>query len=202
MECERNLLLAHRPATDSNEIITALSGIGKVNAALAAQRLMMEHKPDCVLSIGVSGAVSGGLREGDIVIGREVAYHDVWCGGDNAFGQVEGLPHRFLSDIRLKSKASLLIPDAVEGLLITGDQFYISEEEDRRQRNLYPEALAADMESAAVAHACHVNAVPFLAVRIISDIHTGADQKESYGIFWETKAEDAFKRIREMLAVL
>ena len=41
----------------------------------------------------------------------------------------------------------------------------------RRERLLekYPEVLAVDMETAAIAHACYVNQVPFLAVRTVTD---------------------------------
>ena len=83
-------------ATESTKIILTQSGIGKVNAALRTQTLILNYTPDCIINTGVAGGIDMSTRMFDIVIGRETVYHDVWLGDGNVIGQIEGLPPRFL----------------------------------------------------------------------------------------------------------
>lgn len=192
-------LLSRQYDSNSERIRCVLSGIGKVNAAMAASTLIDSFKPDCMLSIGVAGSFAEGIVEGDVIIAAETAYHDVWCGEHCRFGQVEGQPQRFASDSKLLSKATGALPEARVGLNITGDQFYISMEEDARQKALYPDALSIDMEAAAVAQVCRAKNVPFLAVKIISDQHNDDRQAERYADFWDNMADKSFTVIKKII---
>lgn len=192
-------LLSRQYDSNSEHIRCVLSGIGKVNAAMAASTLIDSFKPDCMLSIGVAGSFAEGIVEGDVVIASETAYHDVWCGEHCSFGQVEGQPQRFACDSKLLGKATAALPEARVGLNITGDQFYISMEEDARQKALYPDALSIDMEAAAVAQVCRAKDVPFLAVKIISDQHNDDRQAERYADFWDNMADKSFTVIKKII---
>ncbi|MEG0454705.1 MAG: 5'-methylthioadenosine/S-adenosylhomocysteine nucleosidase, partial [Bacteroides sp.] len=79
-------------------LILVQSGIGKVNAAVGAMELIRCCRPDCVVSTGVAGGIDTSLSVMDVVVGRQVVYHDVWCGEGNAYGQVQGLPASFQGD--------------------------------------------------------------------------------------------------------
>ena len=192
-------LLSRQYDSNSEHIRCVLSGIGKVNAAMAASTLIDSFKPNCMLSIGVAGSFAEGIVEGDVVIASETAYHDVWCGEHCSFGQVEGQPQRFACDSKLLGKATAALPEARVGLNITGDQFYISMEEDARQKALYPDALSIDMEAAAVAQVCRAKDVPFLAVKIISDQHNDDRQAERYADFWDNMADKSFTVIKKII---
>lgn len=179
----------------------ALSGIGKVNAAATATELILKQKPDCIINSGCAGSVKADVRMFDVVIGRQTAHHDVWCGEPNAFGVVEGCPQRFDADPHLLSAAeSLQLGDRMHsGLICSGDQFFISMEEDARILSLYPDCLACDMESAAIAQVCARYGVPFLSFRIISDVHTSSEaQKSSYSDFWSQLAGDSFDVLKQL----
>ena len=80
-------------------VIATQCGIGKVNAAIGAITLIDNFRPDAVINTGIAGGTGGGAGVLDVVIGREVAYHDVWCGPGNAPGQVQGLPDSFPADM-------------------------------------------------------------------------------------------------------
>ena len=183
-----------------------LSGIGKVNAARCATELILRHKPDCIINSGCAGSMREEISVGDMVIASRCAWHDVWCGSPNPFGVVEGCPRYFEADRFLLDKAeSLQLSQAklFTGLVCSGDQFFVSLEEDERIRSLYPEVLACDMESAAIAQVCSHYGVPFLSFRIISDIHTAAEtQKLSYETFWNTIKTNSFSALRQLLDVL
>lgn len=201
---DKELTLVHDLASKQadKKIFCRKSGIGKVNAALAADALIREHKPDMVLSIGCAGTFHPGLRVGDALVAERVAYHDVWCGEGNVPGQVDGFPKFFSCGKILVDAACEAIPGAHRGLLISGDQFFISEEEDLRQKAMYPDALAVDMEGAAVAQVCHLHGIPFLAVKIISDTHLDGKQAQHYEGFWQEMAERSFAAVEEVLAAL
>lgn len=192
------------------EIILSLSGIGKVNAARAAVEMILKEQPDCIINSGVAGGMVDGMSPGDIVISGQVAYHDVWCGDGNAMGQLYGFPQRFDSDpalVRLAGKALDDMKDnlgvnAYFGLICSGDQFFISLKEDERIRSIYPDVLAADMESGAIAQICHIYGVPFINCRVLSDIHTSAEvQKATYKNFLTDINGAKFEFLKEFLAL-
>ena len=183
-----------------------MSGIGKVNAAATATEMILRDMPDCIINSGCAGSLKKGVEVMDVVIGAQCAYQDVWCGEPNLPGQVEGEPQRFDADPQLLAAARKLKPAVGRlhgGLICTGDQFFISLDEDRRILSLYPDGLASDMESAAVAQVCRRYGVPFLSFRTISDIHTGEDaQRESYADFWSDIADNSFALLARLLETI
>ncbi len=60
-------------------------------------------------------------------------------------------------------------PTVHRGLLISGDRFVSTAAESEALRRALPDALAVEMEGAAVAQVCHDYGVPFAAMRTISD---------------------------------
>jgi len=178
-------------------------GIGKVNASMTATRLILNSRPDCIISTGCAGGLAPFLKRGDFVVGSRVAYHDVWCGEGNLPGQVQGCPMYFNADPVLLSKAEALEPDCgrlFSGLIACGDQFYISPEENQRILSVLPEALATDMESAAVAQVCLSFGVPFISLRIISDTQgSEIEQETSYKDFWDNTAKYSFNLVEQLI---
>lgn len=200
MEKELSLLEEQFRGYDSIRFI--LSGIGKVNAAVAAGDIASEWSPDCLLSVGCAGSFADDAAEGDVIIGSATAYHDCWCGGISSNGYIPGLPERFPADPELLAEAVKAAPTARQGLIITGDQFYYGPQEDARQKKMYPDALAVDMEAAAVAHFCHRKTIPFLAIKVISDTHNDGKQAEHYSDFWKEMAPEAFRKAAEIIKSL
>ena len=178
------------------------SGIGKADAARAATEFILTEHPDCIINSGCAGGVGAGLHVCDIVVGSQTAYHDVWCGEGNLPGQVQGLPQRFDADpALLRAALSLQTAQPVRsGLICTGDQFLTSPEDDARVLGIYPDALACDMESAAIAQVCHHYGVPFLSFRMISDVHgSGQDATALYNDFWQKVADDSFAFLKLLI---
>lgn len=178
------------------------SGIGKADAARAATEFILTEHPDCIINSGCAGGVGAGLNVFDIVIGGQTAYHDVWCGEGNLPGQVQGLPQRFDADpALLRAALSLQTSQPVRsGLICTGDQFLTDAEDDARVLEIYPDALACDMESAAIAQVCHHYGVPFLSFRMISDVHgSGQDATALYKDFWAKVADDSFSFLKLLI---
>ena len=175
-------------------------GIGKVNAALGAQRMINEFHPDVIISSGCAGGNGDDINIQDVIVSREVTYHDVYCGraidDTTVYGQVQGLPARYAADPHLLEKAKALNIEGIkihDGLIVTGDWFVDSKEKMRSIIEKFPEAKAVDMESCAIAQTCYINKVPFISFRVISDIPLRDTDASQYHDFWNTIAEHSFQ---------
>ena len=184
-------------------------GIGKVNAALGAQRMINEFHPDCIISSGCAGGNGDDINVQDIIVSKELCYHDVYCGkaidDTTVYGQVQGLPARYQADPELLRKALSIGPSGVnlhQGLIVTGDWFVDSKDKMREIIGHFPEAKAVDMESCAIAQTCYINKVPFISFRVISDIPLRDTDASQYHNFWDTVAEHSFQTTRAFVESL
>lgn len=193
-------------------VVVQKCGIGKVNAALGAQRMINEFHPDAIISSGCAGGNGDDVNVQDVVVSTQLAYHDVYCGtavdGSTQYGQVQGLPARFEVDpyllrksdeLKVKSGQTLAIH---QGLIVTGDWFVDSREKMREIIGHFPEAKAVDMESCAIAQTCYINKVPFISFRVISDVPLRDTNASQYHNFWETIADNSFKMTRTFVESL
>lgn len=185
-----------------SKVVLLQCGIGKTNAASGVTNLIMSFHPDYIVSTGAAGGIDAKLNVMDIVIGKEVCYHDVICGDNYDPGQVQGLPRFFSGNAHLIDIATSLQTDIriVPGLICTGDQFITNRDELNVIKEKYPEGLAVDMESAAIAQVCHLWNVPMLSFRIISDTPGVDAHFEQYLNFWDTMAEKSFAVTKEFLS--
>ena len=195
----------------AGNVLVQKCGIGKVNAALGAQKMINEFHPDVIISSGCAGGNGDDVNVQDVVVSAELCYHDVYCGTaiDNTtvYGQVQGLPARYQADPALLNRAIASWPLAISqmpdtqspkpvlhsGLIVTGDWFVDSKDKMREIISHFPEAKAVDMESCAIAQTCYINNVPFISFRVISDIPLRDTNASQYHNFWETIAENSFQ---------
>ena len=189
------------------EIIISQSGIGKVNAAIGTLEMIKNFAPDYIINSGVAGGLNPALSTLDSVIGTQYVYHDMWCGEGNEYGQVQGLPTFFPASSVLLSAAERAYektPHAVHtGLICTGDQFVSGAEPVAKILKHFPQALACDMESTAIAQVCYRYDVPFLCMRLISDVAGKHETNQTqYDNFWQTMAHTGFERTWALLLAL
>lgn len=174
-------------------------GMGKVNAAITATEVIASHHPDLIISTGVAGSTSHNVHTGDFVVSSEIAFHDAWYGMGNEYGQVQDLPARFTAPAQLVAKAQSL--GAIPGLISSGDKFI----EDRKDVEFilghFPDSLAVDMESGALAQTCYIKGVPFISLRLISDGNDDAHM-EAYLNFWKTAGDESFRMVKSFLEIL
>ncbi|MDE7096991.1 MAG: 5'-methylthioadenosine/S-adenosylhomocysteine nucleosidase, partial [Muribaculaceae bacterium] len=93
-------------------------------------------------------------------------------------------------------------PDVRFGLICSGDRFISKVEEVEFIKEIYPEALACDMESASIAHACYDCEVPFAVVRVVSDTPGQADNISQYKNFWTEAPEKTFSSVKSIIETL
>lgn len=189
----------------NNELVLHQCGIGKVNAAIGVTELIRLFNPDLVVSTGCAGGASDMLEVTDVVVSSQLAYHDVYCGcalGETVYGQVQGMPARYTTPREIVEKALACGERIHEGLIVTGDWFVDDQEKMRSIIRLFPEAMAVDMESAAIAQTCHVFGVPFVSFRVISDIPLKDTKASQYHDFWAHVADTSFATTRRFLEQL
>lgn len=171
--------LLHKAIYHNYQLVFILCGIGKVNAAVHTQYLINKEQPDYVINVGVAGSLSPDLLFGDVVIASDLVQHDVDVTGFGLpLGQIPRMDvFAFSSNPELLDLAQTIKHHAyqvVVGRVVTGDQF-IDNKEKAELMHTHFNALACEMEGAAIAQACHINGVPFIAIRALSDMAGRSD---------------------------
>lgn len=155
------------------------SGYSKTKAAGAAQYAISKWSVSRLFVCGTCGGVSSALHPEDIIIATETVFYDCI----DRFTQQDDPFFPYLDTHLPQNKVDNPLNTSVHyGRIATGDQ-----DIDLLVRNsLEPlGVLAADWESASVAHICALNEVPLIVIRGVSDIpgYQGAsisEQAESY----------------------
>ncbi|RPD89143.1 5'-methylthioadenosine/adenosylhomocysteine nucleosidase [Neisseria weixii] len=198
---------AYEGTLNGKRMVLVLSGIGKVNAAIATSWVIHQFQPDCVINTGSAGGLGKGLKVGDVVIGERIAHHDVDVTAFGyVWGQIPQQPAVFESDEHLmavaKEAAQAFEHARVNrGLIVSGDQFVHSRERVAEIRGHFNDVQAVEMEAAAIAQACHQLDTPFVVIRAVSD---SADEKAdiSFEEFLKTAAASSAKMVTEVVAKL
>ncbi|MBU8878185.1 5'-methylthioadenosine/adenosylhomocysteine nucleosidase [Bacillus sp. FJAT-29790] len=195
----------YKGTLDGENIVLVQSGVGKVNAAACAQALVDHFGVNYLINSGVAGGINPDLKVGDIVISTDAVQHDVDI---TALGEKPGVISRmdtstFTADenlIQLAEKSAEGLGEDIhvfKGRIASGDQFIASAEQRAEIiKNFSP--FAVEMEGAAIAHVAHLNHVPFVIIRAISDDANG-ESKVTYSDFVKVAAKNASQMLEEMI---
>lgn len=182
----------HTGRLEGQAVVLVLSRIGKVAAATTAALLIERFGARAIVFTGVAGGLHPQAQVGDIVIARELLQHDldvsplfprheVPLTGRSRFPTdaelsdgLRAAAAEALAVERLALAASLDAlgigqPRLHEGLIVSGDRFVATAAESQALRHELPDALAVEMEGAALAQVCHDCDVPYAVIRSISD---------------------------------
>jgi adenosylhomocysteine nucleosidase len=159
------------------DVVLVQSGIGMVNgaitiAAVVAAEQAAGHTIALIVSAGTAGGIGHDVHVGDVVVGSECISGDADARAFGyVLGQVPRMPATYPADPRVLAITAQL--DHVrQGVILSSDTFVTPVRADSMREN-FPGALAADMESAALAQTSFRYGLPFVSVRGISD---GADE--------------------------
>jgi adenosylhomocysteine nucleosidase len=183
----------HLGQMEGQPVVMVLSGIGKVAAATTAALLLHEIDVQRIVFTGAAGGLGTGVRVGDVVIARELLQHDMDASplfpryevpltGRSRFATdpdlsdsltaaalhclnhaTERIGEAHLADLGIDS------PLLHQGLVISGDRFVATAAESDALRAALPDALAVEMEGAALAQVCADFERPFAVIRTVSD---------------------------------
>lgn len=195
----------HQGLIDGHEVLVSRSGVGKVKAAMMTQHLIDDYRPCAILFTGLAGALQGHIEIGDTLVARDLVQHDMEVSALGfPRGQIPFTEWRFLhSDPQLLALAQGYVPAHGRlhiGRICTGDQF-ISHRDMASHAYLTGELAGdgAEMEGASVALVCHINQVPCLVARTISDKADGS-AAVNFEEFLPRASHNSLDFVRYMLA--
>ncbi len=191
----------------NKNVVIVTSGIGKVNAAICAQILIDDFNVDYIINVGIAGGTKEDIYPGDVVIAENLVQHDM---DTSAFGDKIGqIPRLNTFDFKCDNK---LIEYAIEsckdmsghnyftGRIVSGDQFIASIDKIKWLNSEF-QCLACEMEGASIAQVCHLNEVPFIVIRSISDnANNGAHM--DYEKFKDIAVEHSTNILNNMLKLI
>ena len=170
----------HSGVLHGRDAVAVVAGIGKTAVATTTTLLVSHFGVGTVVLTGVAGRVSEELGIGDVVVATHLVHHDLDASPIFPRYHVPTLGiARLATDEAVSSLAYAAAQSFSEqqrggsvrvlrGLVLSGDQFMKPAQlEDLRSR--FPDALAVEMEGAAVAQVCIEAEVPYAVVRCISD---------------------------------
>lgn len=202
---------------NGKKVVVLKAGVGKVNASYSTAVLTQNFKLSALIFTGVAGGLHPESLPGDIVIAEKLFQHDFGKHDTLGFsvtpyrkltgGHLENLhiasdPKLYqISKIASESVEFLNIagrePQVYSGVIATGDMFVSSNE---KAQWLFEEfdALATEMEGAAVAHLCETLGIPFLVIRSCSD-NANNNARLNFNQFVEPAAINSAKLVMAIL---
>lgn len=186
------------------ECVVARCGIGKVNAAMCAQTMILRYSPSAIINTGVAGGIGRGISIGHIVVAKNVVQHDM---DTTAVGDPKGFlsgpdlvaipcSERLIKEI-LRAAEDSDGPACHIGTIATGDQFIHEQGALEKIRETFG-ASACEMEGGSIGQVCYLNQVPFAVIRAISD---NADDEShiDYREFVGPAAQDSIQLLCRLL---
>ena len=193
-----------RGTVSGKEVVLAVSGVGKVYAALCTEAMILKYSPDAVINVGVAGTLTPELSIGDVAVGTAAVCHDM---DTTPFGDPPG----FIAGIGVFTPLSKELSDrlleilceqdlkGVSGVIASGDRF-VWRSSDKNRITKHFGAVVCEMEGQAIAQTCFVNHVPCAVIRSVSDNADGV--AADFEKFKFLAAENAARVITAFLASL
>lgn len=184
------------------EVVAAMSGVGKVFAAVCAQTMIMKFGIDAMVNIGVGGTLTSELNVLDVAVANGVIQHDM---DTSAVGDPVGLISGInIITVPADEKLSALLAECVRdmgskcvvGTIASGDQFVAAKEKKDEIRSKF-DVIAAEMEGGAIGQVCYINNIPFAILRTISDGEGGG---MDYAQFVVKAAEVSIAVVQKFIA--
>jgi 5'-methylthioadenosine/S-adenosylhomocysteine nucleosidase len=192
-------------ALESNDRLeVVVCGIGKVAAAIGAQRACDVMAPRALISIGLAGGVDSESEPGRLIVASSAVQHDydarpvTSSRGSQVFTANADVVER------LAGAASAAVEDprlVRTGMVLTGDQVIRSKAVRDEILGDFPDGACFDMETAAVAQVALANQVPWGAVRITSDAADENFNLDAVLGFCATTASQLFTKILNAFVV-
>lgn len=192
---------------EGQDVVLVQGGIGKAMAAAGTTVLINEFNVKSILFTGIAGGVGDEVKVLDEVIATDLVFHDygnqtndgfVWdaAAGVNEDGTIP--VDKELSQKAYEAAVSVLGEEHVfQGRIATGDQFVASSEYVTYLQDEF-DAIACEMEGAAVARIAAQYEVPCCVIRAMSDKADGVAH-DTYENFGDKAADNSAKIVLTML---
>ncbi|USB34578.1 5'-methylthioadenosine/adenosylhomocysteine nucleosidase [Paenibacillus sp. YPG26] len=209
MESKETVVVSGIAFTKGNlygrQAVVCKSGVGKVNAAVTTQILIDRFGASAILFTGVAGAADPDLNIGDIVISSSCQQHDMDV---TALGFPRGvIPYQEVSDFPADGILVKLAEAAcgrvcrdhkfIVGKVLSGDQF-IADHAIVKSLNETLGGACVEMEGSAVAQVSHLNNIPYVVLRSMSDKADGT-ANVNFAEFTVEASRRSYEILRDIL---
>ena len=182
---------------NNNEIYTAITGVGILNAFSTTLALIDVIHPDIVINIGTAGGHTLEVKDGDIIVCDEAIYHGGYIMTNSPTSTWDVIEETNLV-IKGDEKLSKLF-DSVNftihhGKTLSGDFFTRDKDVIIALNNKYHH-LCEDMETIAVYKVCKEKKIPAIAYRIISN-------NELRGTLYEDNVLEVNEKLQSIIVQL
>jgi len=148
------------------ELVPVQTGIGKVLSVSRVARIIAQERVEKIISVGFCGGLNG-TPQGAIVQADRVRQWDLSL-GDLKIPLGHG--YAMHAPLAIPEFCLTSVPNPVRGTLISGDRFVDA------SVHVDPDAVAVDMETAALAVLACEFGIPFFSVREASDVADGPQE--------------------------
>ena len=189
------------------DVVLCKCGVGKVNAAVCTQTMIMTWPVRLVLNSGVAGGLQEPLEVGDICVASDLVQYDVDTSAlGDPVGFVSTVNQTYFRCADWAVDGLMKASSALDGVrahcvrIATGDQFIDDQARKDRIVRLF-DAYACEMEGCAIAQVCFISGVDCAVIRAISDASTGKHDVE-YNKFMPMAAETSARVVLKFLEKL
>ena len=193
---------------NQKKCVAGLCGVGKVNAAICTQTLIMEYTPKAILNVGVAGSIDENVKIGDVVIADATIQHDfdISAFSHRKKGEISGINSVEIKTSKHITDKLIACSEKIKnltfhcGTVLTGDQFISSKEKLIDLKNEFG-GLACEMEAGSIAQTCLLNGISCGIIRAISDSANSSSTLD-FNSFIQTSSKNAAILIDEFTKLI
>ena len=186
------------------DVVLCRCGVGKVNAAVCTQTMIMTWPVRLIVNSGVAGALREEMQVGDVCVATDLVQYDVDTSAvGDPVGFVSTVNQTYFRCAEWAVDGILRAAQSIDGVraytarIATGDQFIDDQARKDRIVRLF-DAFACEMEGCAIAQVCFISGVDCTVIRAISDTTSGKHEME-YREFMPLAAETSARVVLKFL---
>ena len=158
------------------DVVLGRCGVGMIYATINTLLMIQKFDPELLINCGVAGSLNESVHVGDIVVADRVADWRMDVPGWNR--SIFSDKFSFACDERVLELVSGNGKVNI-GSIVSANEFIYDEDQLHTIKRFFPEALAGEMEGAAVANTCYAFGKKCAIIRSISDetlVHNNFEQ--------------------------
>lgn len=180
----------------NNDAIIAISGIGKVSAALTTQLIIDKYSPDFILNFGTCGGVNNSVKTLNYYVIEKC------CQYDFDLRDLDGVPLGYIQEydtVFFNNHIKSL--DFLEKSTLASADRFTNKIDDVNSINQIGCSLC-DMEGGAISQVCTSNSIPLVMIKGITDIFGNGTSSEQFYQNLKTVGENFPTVIFKVIEVL
>ena len=150
------------------DVVLTRCGVGEVYATISTIEILKRYKPELVINLGVAGSLSKDIHVNDVIVADRVAHWRIdvpdWPRNINSDKCSYECDKKAIDIVKNMRKKNLYV-----GNIVSADEFIYKKSQLNTIKKYFPNALAGEMEGAAIANTCFAYNTKIIVIRSISD---------------------------------